>query len=93
MSEKPITSRLTAKGQTTIPVEVRDMLGLEPGDTIRFVIADGVAEIIARNRSAESMFGQLAAHARQGTEVDDYRDAVDGLFSVPDGAASDDEAA
>jgi AbrB family looped-hinge helix DNA binding protein len=29
-------STLTAKGQATIPKEIRDFLGLKPGDRIRF---------------------------------------------------------
>lgn len=30
------TAKLTSKGQTTIPVEVRDFLALNPGDFINF---------------------------------------------------------
>ena len=29
-------TRLTQKGQVTIPVEIRDKLGLKPRDTVRF---------------------------------------------------------
>jgi antitoxin PrlF len=34
----PAMSRLTAKGQTTIPKEVRRTLSLQPGDTIAYEI-------------------------------------------------------
>lgn len=34
-------SKLTQRGQITIPKRVRDHLGLSPGDTIRFEYADG----------------------------------------------------
>ena len=36
-----VTSRLTAKAQTTIPQPVRAALGLQPGDEIGYRIEDG----------------------------------------------------
>ena len=39
-------AKLTSKGQTTIPKEIRDYLGLAPGDCILFIQRDG--EIILR---------------------------------------------
>lgn len=36
-----ITSKLTRKGQTTIPQAVRAALGVKPGDEIAYAIADG----------------------------------------------------
>jgi antitoxin PrlF len=36
-----ITSKLTAKAQTTIPQPVRAALGLQPGDELAYVIEDG----------------------------------------------------
>jgi antitoxin PrlF len=38
-------SKLTAKGQTTIPREVRDRLALKPGDLIAFEIKGDVAQL------------------------------------------------
>jgi antitoxin PrlF len=35
------TATLTSKGQITIPAEVREALGLEPGAQIDFEVADG----------------------------------------------------
>ena len=37
---RPLTSTLSIKGQTTIPVRVRRELGIEPGDTIRYELED-----------------------------------------------------
>lgn len=34
-------SKVSTKGQTTIPSTVRDVLGLRPGDLIQYVIEDG----------------------------------------------------
>ncbi|HEY2069470.1 MAG TPA: AbrB/MazE/SpoVT family DNA-binding domain-containing protein [Rhizomicrobium sp.] len=33
-----MNSTITAKGQTTIPKELRDKLGIKPGDKVRFFI-------------------------------------------------------
>jgi antitoxin PrlF len=38
-------SKLTAKGQTTIPREVRDRLALKPGDLIAFEVKGHVAQL------------------------------------------------
>ena len=36
-----IGSKITSKGQTTIPKKFRDLLGLEPGDRVQFVLKEG----------------------------------------------------
>jgi AbrB family looped-hinge helix DNA binding protein len=36
-----LTSRLTSKGQATIPKPVRDHLGLRAGDAVQFVVEQG----------------------------------------------------
>jgi AbrB family looped-hinge helix DNA binding protein len=38
---KPLTSRLTSKGQATIPVEVRKALRLSEGDSVLFEMTKG----------------------------------------------------
>lgn len=38
---KPLTSRLTSKGQATIPVEIRKALRLKQGDTVVFEMKKG----------------------------------------------------
>lgn len=38
--------RITTKGQSTIPQQVRRDLGLEPGDEVDIVVEDGVARIV-----------------------------------------------
>jgi antitoxin PrlF len=39
------TSRLTSKGQTTIPRQVREALSLQTGDSIVYEVADGAVVI------------------------------------------------
>jgi len=40
-----VGSRVTSKGQVTIPKAVRDALGIDTGDTVMFSIEDGVATL------------------------------------------------
>lgn len=43
-------SKITSKGQTTIPREVRDYLGVGSGERISYLLADGKATIVPRNK-------------------------------------------
>lgn len=40
-----VGSRVTSKGQVTIPKAVRDALGIDMGDTVLFSVEDGVATL------------------------------------------------
>ena len=41
-------TRITTKGQVTIPKEVRERLGLRPGDELEFMEEDGVFRLSKR---------------------------------------------
>ncbi|MDQ5858677.1 MAG: AbrB/MazE/SpoVT family DNA-binding domain-containing protein [Acidobacteriota bacterium] len=51
---------LTSKGQVTIPKGIRDLLGLEAGDQLDFVV-EGQARVVLRpgNRDARGLRGLL----------------------------------
>lgn len=36
-----VTSKVTSKGQTTIPKEIREQLGIKTGDRVTFVLRNG----------------------------------------------------
>ena len=38
-------SRLSSKGQVTIPIEVREAIGLEPGDLVAYEVKDGIVTL------------------------------------------------
>jgi antitoxin PrlF len=40
MSKKPARSKVTSKSQTVIPREIREKLGLGPGDTLNYIETD-----------------------------------------------------
>ena len=53
-------SKVTSKGQITIPKVVREQLNLETGDRVYFDVRDdGSVLMIARNRPIENLFGRL----------------------------------
>lgn len=60
------TSTLTKKGQTTIPIKVRNHLKLKPGDKIEFVIErDGKVVLAPKNidiRQLRGMLGRATRH-------------------------------
>ena len=39
-------SKVTAKGQTTLPRDVRAALGLEAGDSVRYIVENGRVQML-----------------------------------------------
>ena len=51
-------STISSKGQTTIPKEIRDILGLQAQDKVYYLIlSDGTVMIKAKKRSITSLYG------------------------------------
>jgi AbrB family looped-hinge helix DNA binding protein len=89
-----IEAKITSKGQTTIPAEIRERLGLRTGDRIAFVETEEGFLIVPRNRPASSLFGLLAEYALPNTTVDDYKRAVgEGISGHVERSRSHDESA
>jgi AbrB family looped-hinge helix DNA binding protein len=62
------TATLTSKGQTTIPKDIRDRLGLKPGDRIHFVtLPDGTVRLLAQNLPIAALKGMLPKPRRAVT--------------------------
>jgi AbrB family looped-hinge helix DNA binding protein len=55
--------KITTKGQVTIPVEVRERLGLLPNTEVEFVLRDGHAELRKLERS-KRRGAKVVAHLR-----------------------------
>ena len=53
-----IESSITKKGQTTLPKPVRETLGVQAGDRVRYVISNGEVRILAV-RPISRLFGML----------------------------------
>jgi antitoxin PrlF len=64
------TATLTSKGQTTIPKEIRDGLGLQPGDHMTFtLLSNGTVVMRAKTGSVLSLGGSLRGRKRVPTKL------------------------
>jgi AbrB family looped-hinge helix DNA binding protein len=57
-------SSITSKGQTTIPVELRDLLNLHGGDRINYIFQGDHIIIIPANKSVKKLRGLLPKPAK-----------------------------
>jgi AbrB family looped-hinge helix DNA binding protein len=65
-------ARLTSKGQMTIPKEIRDRLGMRPGDRIRFtMLPDGRVIMRTKRRRLLDLAGSLYLKGRKPVSIDD----------------------
>ncbi len=65
---------ITSKGQTTIPKEIRDGLGLKPKDQVQFtLLADGTVIMRAKKRSVSELYGLLHKPGRKPIAVAQMR--------------------
>ncbi|WEK04901.1 MAG: AbrB/MazE/SpoVT family DNA-binding domain-containing protein [Candidatus Devosia phytovorans] len=53
------SATMTSKGQMTLPKDVRDELGLKPGDKVDIVKQGGVYTLRPRNVRATELYGML----------------------------------
>ncbi len=66
-----MTSRVSAKGQVTIPKEIREGIGLQPGDLVVYELQDGVAVL----RKAEPF--DAAYHRALSTTLSEWTSPAD----------------
>ena len=66
-------SAITSKGQTTVPREVREKLGVGPGDTLRWEIEGSTVEVTAAARAFLERRGSIRVGS--GSVVADVRES------------------
>lgn len=70
------TATLTSKGQITIPVQVRTVLGLETGDRVEFVeMEDGKFSMIAASKTVKDLKGLIRKPAHT-VSIEDMNRAI-----------------
>lgn len=61
---------LTSKGQTTIPKQIRDRLGMKPGDRMNFTLMpDGVVLLRVKNKHLTDLAGILHKKGRKKVPI------------------------
>ena len=67
----PTAATLTSKGQTTIPKEIRDSLGIKPGDRMTFTLMpDGTVVMRVKTKRAADLAGLLHKKGRKAVPVE-----------------------
>ena len=62
---------LTSKGQTTIPKEIRESLGMQPGDRITFTLMpDGTVSMRVKTKSVMALAGVLHKKGRKPVPIE-----------------------
>jgi AbrB family looped-hinge helix DNA binding protein len=90
-SKKATAMRITAKGQVTIPQEVREQAGLMPGTDVAFEIDAGVVRLVKaragtrRKTRGERLVEGLRGRGNFGMSTDEVLELMRGA------AASEDE--
>jgi AbrB family looped-hinge helix DNA binding protein len=67
-------STITAKGQATIPRAIRELLGVEPGDRVKFFVHPDGSVVLLPKRPARALRGIVKA--RRSVRIEDMNEAV-----------------
>lgn len=70
------SSSLTSKGQITIPSEIRNQLGLHPGDKVGFLIENDHVIIFRKQNDIEAAFGICQPKQTANLNLPDIDDAA-----------------
>ena len=80
--------RITAKGQVTIPQEVRERAGLMPGTDVEFKIHAGVVRLVkANSKASRRSRGQKLVESLRGHG--DFKMTTDEIVALMRGPAAD----
>ncbi|CAN5726869.1 AbrB/MazE/SpoVT family DNA-binding domain-containing protein [soil metagenome] len=68
-------STITKRGQTTIPRQVRDALGLKAGDRLRYMLRDGEVRVV-RVGSISALRGMLHRPGHRAVTLEEMDEAI-----------------
>jgi AbrB family looped-hinge helix DNA binding protein len=67
---------LTSKGQLTLPRDVRDSLGLAPGDKVDSVVTDGGYKLVPLRQDIRSLKGRLAGRVKRPVTTEEIDNGI-----------------
>lgn len=71
------SATITSKGQITLPLRVREALGLDAGDRVEFVeIEKGRFAIVPATRSVRELKGIFRDRRRKPVSIEEMNDAI-----------------
>ena len=71
------SATMTSKGQITIPAEVRDKLGLDPGDRVQFIeIREGEFSIVPATGSVHELKGLFRGRRAKPVSLEEMERAI-----------------
>ena len=71
-----VASKVTRKGQVTVPIEIRKALGIKVGDHVAFVLEDGAARL-TRRRSVVEQTASMFKTDQPPCSAEELRDAAE----------------
>jgi AbrB family looped-hinge helix DNA binding protein len=81
MPTEEVSMKLRPKGQLTVPVEIREYLGLHEGDEVEFLVRGDAVQLV-RAKSNRSPGGEAATRLRgrgtSGMSTDEIMELVRG---------------
>jgi antitoxin PrlF len=69
-------SVLTVKGQTTIPKPIREHLGIEPGDRIKFFVHPDGTVVILPKIPPSALKGIISSRRRKAPSIEEMDKAI-----------------
>lgn len=69
-------STITMKGQTTVPKSVRQLLGVGPGDRLRYVVLDNGQVRMMKTQRIAKLAGMLRRKGQGPVSLEDMEKAI-----------------
>lgn len=79
-TQRPPTTKISSKGQTTVPKQVREELDLGEGDVVLWTVREGKAELrkaVGPAEDFEKLAARIAEHFEErGVTPEEVREAI-----------------